>query len=622
MTVATRGGIVLAAVLVAAAAAMLLAATDPAAAQEAGWTIERFDVELVAGADGTVTVTEEIAVDFGALRRHGIFRNIPVRYEVPADAADELPDGAAADDLLRAIDLSAIEVSSPSAPDEVELTRPDPFGRRHEVTVRIGDPDRTVTGRHTYTIRYRVRGAFNSFDTHAELYWNATGTRWQVPIERATARVTGPGLQRATCFRGGAGSERTCDDLSVGTAVEAVAAGLPPRTGLTVVVAFEPDAIDVPPPELVRRWTLKRALVGHPAAWPLAAVVAVVAFGAVAGLAYREGRDRVTRGGATVDRGVESAGPRPLFRPRTTPVQYRPPDGLRPAQIGVLVDERVDPVDISATIVDLAVRGHLRIEETERTVLLLFSRSDWRLVRTGNPDDELRGYERRLLDGLFADGDQVDLSDLKGSFASDFAAVQRRIERDATRRGWFNGKPSQTRSRWLVAGLFAVGLGTAALVALIRFTTVAVAAVPLILAALLLAALHRHMPHRTVRGSRLLDRVLGFREFVVTAETGRMEFAEAEKLFVDYLPYAVVFGAVDRWADTFAELGIDPATVAGAWYVGHGGDLGRMSSGLSEFSAAAGTSLRTAPPSSGGSSGFGGGGFSGGGFGGGGGGSW
>ena len=104
-----------------------------------------------------------------------------------------------------------------------------------------------------------------------------------------------------------------------------------------------------------------------------------------------------------------------------------------------------------------------------------------------------------------------------------------------------------------------------------------------------------------------------------------MEFAEAQRMFVAYLPYAVAFGAVDHWARTFAALGVTSGSLGG-WYVGshlHTGPdgLNRMSAGLSEFSRAVGGSLPVTPASSG-SSGFGGGGSSGGGFGGGGGGSW
>jgi uncharacterized membrane protein len=176
------------------------------------------------------------------------------------------------------------------------------------------------------------------------------------------------------------------------------------------------------------------------------------------------------------------------------------------------------------------------------------------------------------------------------------------------------------RTIWLVLGILALIVGAGAFVLAMTFTTWAAAVLPLVILALLLIILHRWMPHRTAKGSRTLDKALGFREFIVQAEAGRAEYAENQNLFIPYLPYAVVFGAVEKWAGTFAALNTEPATTGlGLWYVGaHPGsfDVGGFSEGLSDFSSAVGSTLPVAPASSGG---FGG---SGGGFGGGGGGSW
>ena len=131
-------------------------------------------------------------------------------------------------------------------------------------------------------------------------------------------------------------------------------------------------------------------------------------------------------------------------------------------------------------------------------------------------------------------------------------------------------------------------------------------------------------PARTSAGSQLLTETLGFKEFIVKAEADRMDFAEREQIFARYLPYAVVFGVVDRWAKAFADIGVDITQAVGHYYVGHGVfNAYALSAGLNSFSGVASTALSTAPPSSsGGGSGFGGGGFSGGGGGGGGGGAW
>ena len=78
----------------------------------------------------------------------------------------------------------------------------------------------------------------------------------------------------------------------------------------------------------------------------------------------------------------------PLFTDRSGPVLFRPPDGLRPAQLGVLVDERADPVDVTATIVDLAVRGYLTIEEIPKHGWR--GKPDWTLTKIKDAEGLLR----------------------------------------------------------------------------------------------------------------------------------------------------------------------------------------------------------------------------------------
>lgn len=606
------------------AALVLWGLAGPAAAQDDGfeWSINRFTAEITVDGDGTVRVVEDIAVDFRDLDRHGIFRVIPVRYDLTASGTGfDVPDGRRADEYQRTIEIDDINVDS-SAPDNVSVEGPGLTGRL--LTIRVGDEDETVSGPQTYRIAYTVRGALNEFEAHGELYWNVTGTEWEVPIQRASATVRAPALREGTCFRGTIGATGLCDTADVRKRVATFTAQqVQPGEGLTVVTAFPRDAVDVPPPLVVERWTPTRALVGSTAAVPGAILVGLLGLGGVGMLAFRQGRDRVTRARGVAD--AEEGDPgtrRGLFSARVTPVEFRPPDDLRPAHVGVLVDERVDPVDISATIVDLAVRGHLRIAEIENPGLWR-RRTDWELTRLDAPDDRLLKYEERLLNGLFKSGPVVLMSELKGTFAKTYQAVQGQVYADAVRRKWFARRPDTVRTGWLVLGIFCTILGVAAFVVAMIFTTWALAVAPLILVGVALAVAHRWMPHRTSTGSRMLDKALGFRLFVTNAEAGRAEYAEQQHLFIPYLPYAMVFGVVDRWARTFADLGVAGAEAGGVgmWYVGAGPFNARdFSSGMSEFATAVGTSLPTSPPSAGGSSGFGGG--SGGGFGGGGGGSW
>ena len=136
----------------------------------------------------------------------------------------------------------------------------------------------------------------------------------------------------------------------------------------------------------------------------------------VLGLVWLFGRDRRYQGSA-VDVAFGSDVPNapeervPLFGEHETPVEFVPPDGLRPGQVGTLVDFKANPLDVTATIVDLAVRGYLKIEELSEGGLL--RQGDWKLTRMKEDDAELMPYEQKLLDGLFRDEPEVQLSDLR-----------------------------------------------------------------------------------------------------------------------------------------------------------------------------------------------------------------
>ena len=139
------------------------------------------------------------------------------------------------------------------------------------------------------------------------------------------------------------------------------------------------------------------------------------------------------------------------------PVEFAPPDGIRPGQIGTLIDERANTIDVSATIVDLAVRGFLRIEEIPKQGL--FGKPDWRLTRSDADDASLLPYERMLLQGLFRDGKETTLSALRTTFAERLSKVEDSLYADARDQGWFAIRPDKVRMRWRLLGFGLTVLG-------------------------------------------------------------------------------------------------------------------------------------------------------------------
>lgn len=368
-----------------------LALAIPAAPARAQATEQILDyaVDLRVEAAGTLLVTERIAYDFGGEERHGIFRDLPVRF-----GYDDRYD--------RVYPVHVLEVSgSPGTPDQYKVEDVDSTLR-----IRIGDPDQTINGRHDYTIVYRVEGTLSGFADHDELYWNAIGTQWEVPIEHASVTVSAPApISQVACYAGPAGSNLSCASSQAdGRTASFATTGLDPNEGLTVVVGFPTGAVPAPRPILDERWSLARAFSATPGTLGMAGGVLLVVLLVLGWLFGMTGRDR--RPGDA---------PAPLAG---AVVESAPPEGIRPAQAGLLVDEIVNPVAITATLVDLAVRGYLRIEED--AFREDSEEPDWRLVKLKAADEDLLGYERVLLDGLFASRRRiVQLSDLKEHFYYD-----------------------------------------------------------------------------------------------------------------------------------------------------------------------------------------------------------
>jgi hypothetical protein len=547
--------------------------------------------------------------------------------------------------------------ASEGASDKFKVTKSG-----SDLEIKIGDPNKTTSGRHVYTIGYRVRGALNHFADHDELYWNAIGTEWGVPIAQDSIRVTGPAaIQQVACFGGQHGSSLSCAESSFdGSTATFAQPSLGAYEGVTVVVGIPPGVIvPAPTPILQERWAIQRAFSVTRYTLGISAILMVLLLYGLLRLLWRTGRDRRAIGSPVdVSYGTSTEGEQavPLFEHGVNPVEYAPPDGMRPGQIGTLLDEVANPLDVTATIVDLAVRGYLRIEEIPKTWFL--GKPDWRLVKLKEPDDGLLTYERLLLNDLFKDPDDEDdpvgeagatpdrpdqtdaadayqavvnrslapalatvrLSKLKKHFAPELKAVEDALYADVAKRKWFSGRPDKVRELWKGRGWLLFGVAIVAMWLVAWKTHFGLITVPFAFAGIILIRAGRHMPRRTAKGTGLVRRVLGFRTYIATAEVQESKFAEKENLFYQYLPYAIVFDLVEKWAKAFA--GLDQEISQATWYVGSRPfTVNALTSSISHFSTTTvGTIVAT--PGSSGSSGFGGGGFSGGGGGGGGGGSW
>jgi len=558
-----------------------LVSAGPAAADE-GWVILGYATDISVQPDASLHVVEAIDVDFGALQRHGILRTIPIRY--PYDSAH-----------VRVYGLAVRSVTNANGRAVTYATQ-DEDGYK---VIKIGDADRLVSGLQSYRITYDLSGAMNAFSDHDEIFWNVNGGGWDVPTRSVMATVHTPGgLQRTACFQGPTGSKDPCRTSTTPTQAD-FATTRPFAIGeqLTIVVALAKGTVNVPAPVLERNTDLASWFDPQPAFLGLAAFVLIAGLAFVLYVWYDRGRDRRER--------------------ETIVPEYEPPDALRPAQLGLLLDESADTKDVTATIVDLAVRGYLTIAEEPETGI--FSKKDWTLRAAPKPPAGLLPYEKIVYDGLFEGRTEVKLSELKTHFVTSLRKAESDLYRDAADRQWFATRPDRVRQAYTGVALLTVVIGAGLAWLLGRSAGAGLVGLAVAAVGLVAVPVARAMPAKTAAGAELLRRTLGFRHYMEVAETERQRFAERENIFSEYLPYAIVFGCVERWAKAFKD--IDTTAQTSAWYVGSAPfNSSVLSSSLQGFSSNLGSAIAATPGSSGGS-GFSGGGAGGGG-GGGGGGSW
>jgi uncharacterized membrane protein YgcG len=498
---------------------LLLIGADAAARSLA---IHRLDVSIDVAADGSITVEERILIQFtGAW--NGIYRTIPVDYQTPQG-------------LKYSLRLSIDSVQDQPGRDlKYEMSRERTY-RKLKIFVP-GAQDST----HTIYIRYRVANALRFFEEHDELYWNVTGDEWDVPIEAAAATVQLPAAVsgvRGTAFRGRYGSTERNNVSIAPHLVRVSTAGLGFHEGLTAVVGWNPGVVHRPT-------RVERGFETLRSNWRLA--TPFFAF-AVMGLLW------VTRG----------RDPKP--GPITT--LYEPPQDMSPGEAGTLIDDRVDMRDITATIVDLAVRGLIRIDEL-RDGLGPASGYTFTSLRPHEAWAALKPHERLLMEGLFETADRVPTSLLRNAFYKRLSGIQNAIT-SANEAKYYVKDPYALDALAILIGtlIFAGPI----LLAIASFLTGGFFGMPGtatfvsgFLTGSIMVGFGVVLPRRSKAGTGELEKVLGFQEFLSRVEGDRLErIRQTPDLFEKYLPYAMALGVESEWGNAFREIYIQ----APSWYGG------------------------------------------------------
>lgn len=604
-----------------------------------------FRTEVTVNSDNSFDITETITVNFHRAK-HGIYRYIPTEgtalYEVYGKEVEQ----------SRKMKIDRVRV---------EGYPYDTYKEEGNCVIRVGDPDKTVSGKHTYKISYRCRAYDDKIDDYDLFYYNVlpSGLQggWETSIGYASVTITMPEeFERndLKVFAGYYGGNEYRERLSVkasGRVIELESTDyLPQGVGVTVQVLLPEGYFQN---EMSTDW-----------AYPLLILLSLL-FAAVSVLLWVcFGKDR----------------------PLVQTVEFYPPEGLTSADIGYIIDGSVDRKDIISMILYFAEQGYLTIEEREKGTFVLH--------KVGDLPEGRNSYEYTLMNGLFSQGDgqNAELSQLKESFFQHYQTAAKQLKDKYKSRekrifyksgniarfvsvmlmvmsvcmgillssvfvqnmamaiaaapasvvllvlygiGMFlyDQKDSMTRGKFVAGNVVIFLLSALTLVVSAGFIAWMTGLIAGIITAVSSAVSYicaRQMRKRTPYGTAITGKILGFRHFMEACELERLKMLADENpsYFYNVLPYAYVFGLSDVWAKRFESIAIEPPS----WYRGHyGGSAFNTWMFMNAFHPCAyamqqnlGIPAAASDSGGGGFSGssFSGGGFSGGGFGGGGGGAW
>lgn len=557
------------------------------------WRITRYNTTYDISKDSTVTVTETITADFTGDLHHGIYRIIPMggkdRYN---------------NNYRLRFQLLSVSDKSGTA---LQYTKTMESGDR--LNIKIGNPNAYVNGVETYIIKYQLNRAIHYFSDYDEIYGNAIGSEWQVPIENASCIVNLPvdipkGKLQFTSYTGQfgmRGTDASAQLLSPRSVRFYMTRPINPGESLTVVVGWPKKIISQPSFISETGWF---------ASDNLYVFLPFLLIGLLYIIWWNIGRD-------------PEAG-------QTITVAYNPPDDLTPAELGTLIDECVDMRDISASIIDLAVRRYINIKpEVEQG--FLGKKRDYLLklivaYDSLDNDPKLASFEKTLLKNIFGGEQSKYISTLQGTFFSTLPLLRDDLYNSLVDKGYFANRPDTIRKSFETAGkaLLIIGVITIFMsISLIGWS------VSFVICGIIMMLAARMMPKKTLKGCKVFRIACGFQEYMSRAEKDEIIYQERSGYFDRFLPYAMAFGIAHLWAKAFDGLQMKPPE----WYDGsyrsfnpsifeHDLSIAVRNMGSAMSSQPRGNSSSGRGGFFGGGSGFGGGGFSGGGFGGGGGGGW
>jgi len=553
------------------------------------WYVKDFSTEIKVNLDSSLDITEIIVADCGDLNdKHGIFRVLLTKYKTK--------DG----NYLLPITLKSITDENNKAYKYSKERKSD------TITYKIGDANTEVKGENTYIIKYRVENAIRTERySYDELYWNVLGNFWDLEIDNFRAKIIFPQeIKRDTItldyYAGELNSKSKAGfyyiwlndnelEFKSGSVINK-------RNGLTVSATFPKDIVSPYEHSFSQKLTLvfnNLAVsinnifnkLGNSFHYTIALLFLILAI-----YIWRKfGREPKIN--------------RPVI------AEYEPPENLSPIEIGSLLGKGFsDHSSIPATIINLAVKGCLKIEKIEKTNI--FSKKDYRFIKLDKINKEagdLYQAEEKLFENIFVNNaTEVKLTELKTKIKS--FEILKYVSEDLKKRGLVDRNS------------FFIGIGMMATAVLLFIISQNISYIIAFSSFILGIFGFLTINRLTFAGAELKHKINGFKLYMTTAEKYRSRFYEKEGIMEKFLPYAIGFGITKQWLNSMKNIygeeylkNHNLSFIVGAMAIS---DFNALSSTISSISKDISSHISSS------SSGVGGGGSSGGGGGGGGGGGW
>ena len=514
--------------------------------------------------------------------------------------------------------------------------------------IKIGNSEQTLTGKHSYTIKYRYNIGKDPLKNADELYYNLIGNEWDTTIKKLSFTIKMPKTFDKTLLGFSSGSKGSTNSSNISYSVDGNiingSINSPLRAGEGVTIR-----LTLPEGYFVKAgWKID--------IYSIIIIAISTCFILVALLLWLEyGKD---------DKVIET-------------VEFYPPEGFNSAEIGYIYKGSVDNASIISLLIYLANKGYLKIEQIEDQGLFKKTKG-FRFIKLKEYDGNNEN-EQMFLEGLFSYGrTSVTATLLYDEFYKTLNKIKSNMNSKENKEQIFDYKASMSRKivitfailifciitikpvleyTGLISLMFAIlfpvigfsvlfgmlfgntsisvkifgviwGLGfggmpwaTIVLPALLNNETYLSSYFIGIICIMILCIFIKIMPKRTKYGNELLGKVKGFRRFLQTAEKSQLEslVEQNPEYFYNILPYTYALDVSKVWMEQFETI----ALKAPDWYDSRDDfNMNNFSTFMTTTMAAATTAMSSSPSDSSSGGGSSGGGSSGGGSGGGGGGSW